>query len=83
MNITEIEKKLRVTGNMVLEYAASELETFVWIFNYVLRSVTLSLFDLRASNLDRWPTSMLSYDGVDLSIGSNLKLAPVSCAIPE
>ena len=69
---------------MVLGDAASKLESFVWIFNYVLKSITWSLFDQKASNLDRWPISMLfSCDGVNLSIGSDLKLAPVSCAIPE
>ena len=46
---------------MVLGNAASRLQTFVWIFNYVLRSVTWSLFDLKPSNLDRWPISMLSF----------------------
>ena len=40
---------------MVLGDAAPRLETFVRIFNNVLRSVTWSLFDLKASNLDRWP----------------------------
>ena len=35
---------------LVLGDAASKLETFVWIFNYVFKSVNSSLFDLKASN---------------------------------
>ena len=72
MNITEIVKNFKSLcgfGNTPLK-----LETFLWIFNYVLKSVTWSLFDLKASN---------SRDGVNLLIGSNLKLALVPCAISE
>ena len=37
---------------MVLRDAASKLETFVWTFNYVLKSITRSLFDQKAPNLE-------------------------------
>ena len=58
-----------------LRDAAPKFETFVW---------TSSLFDLKASNLDRCSISMLSFMWcINLSIGSYLKLAPVPCAIPE
>ena len=46
---------------MVFGDAASKLETFVWIFKYVFKSVSSSLFDLRASNLDRCPILTLSF----------------------
>ena len=46
---------------MVLGDAASKLQMFIWIFNNVLKSATWSLFGLKASNLDRWPISMLSF----------------------
>ena len=39
---------------MVLGDAASKLKTFVWILNYVFKSVTCSLIDQKASYLDRW-----------------------------
>ena len=39
---------------MVLGDAASKLKTFVWILNYVFKSVTWSLIDQKASYLDRW-----------------------------
>ena len=50
---------------MVLGDAASKSEMFVWIFNYVLKSVTWSLFDLKASHLDRWPISKYCYLSCD------------------
>ena len=46
---------------MVLGVAASQLVGFGWIFHYVFNSVTSSLFDLKASNLGRWPISTLSF----------------------
>ena len=35
--------------NMVLGDAVSKLETFVWILKHISRSITLSLFTLKAS----------------------------------
>ena len=43
---------------MVLGNAASKLETFLWTFNYVYKSVIWSLFNLKESNLDRWSISI-------------------------
>lgn len=37
------------------------LETFVWILNCALKPITWSLFNNKASNLDKWPISMLSF----------------------
>ena len=52
-NITEIAKKLRV----YLGDPVTKLQTFVWIFNHVLRVTTWSLFNLRAPNLVKQPIS--------------------------
>ena len=48
---------------MVLRDGAPKLETFVWIFNDVLNlnSITWSMIDLKASNVDRWPIPMLFF----------------------
>ena len=46
---------------MVLGDAVSKLETFVWILNQISRSITSSLFTLKASNLVKWPISTSSF----------------------
>ena len=83
MNNSDIVRNFKIY--LVLGVAASKFETFVWIFNYVLKSVTSSRFDLKASKTwtDGHSQCYLSCDGVNLWIGSNLKLAPVPCAISE
>ena len=58
-SITEIIKILRVY--MILGDAVSKLETFVWILNYISRSITWSLFTLEASYLVKWPNSTWSF----------------------
>lgn len=63
---------------MVLGNAVSTLEKCVWILNQFLRSITWSLFTLKASNFSQ--RDLLCGD-VRLSIGYNWKLAPVPCAI--
>ena len=40
---------------MILTDAVSKLETFVWILNHISRSITWSLFPLKASYLVKWP----------------------------
>ena len=57
--ITEIIKKLRVY--MILGHAVSKLETFVWILNHISRSITWSLFILKASYFVKWPISTWSF----------------------
>ena len=70
---------------MALLDAVSTLEKFVWILNHVSRSITWSLFTLKAWNLISEMTNlnMIFHVGVSLSIGHNLKLAPVPCWISE
>ena len=46
---------------MVLGDAFSKLETFVWILNRISRSITWSLFTLKASYLVKWPISTLYF----------------------
>ena len=41
--------------------AVSKLETFVWILSHVSRSITWSLFTLKASYLVKWPISTWSF----------------------
>ena len=50
--------------------AVSKLETFVWILSYISRSITWSLFTLKASYLvNDLSEHDLSRDVVSLSIG--------------
>ena len=53
--------KKRLTVYVVLGDTASKLETFVSIFNYIFESIPWSLFDLKASNLDKWSIPTLSF----------------------
>ena len=53
------KKFLRVY--MVLRDAISKLETFVWILNRISKSITWSLFTLKASYLVKWPFSTWSF----------------------
>ena len=46
---------------MVLGDAFSKLETFVWILNRISRSITWSLFTLKASYLVKWTISTWSF----------------------
>ena len=46
---------------MGLGDAVSKLETFVWILNQISRSITWSLFTVKASNLVKWPISTSSF----------------------
>ena len=46
---------------MVLGDAVSKLETFVWILSHISRSITWSLFTLKASYLVKWPISKWSF----------------------
>ena len=48
---------------MVLGDAVSKLETFVWILNRISRSITWSLFTLKASYLVKWRISTWSLKG--------------------
>ncbi len=57
--VTKRIKNLRVY--MVLADAGLQLETFVWIFNHVPRSITLFLFILKASNLVKSPIPLRSF----------------------
>lgn len=69
---------------MVLGDASSKLQTFVWIFNHVLKYATWSLLDLKhETRTDGQSQRYPPRNGVNSSTGSNLKLAPVSCAIPN
>ena len=81
-SITEIIKILRVY--MILGDAVSQLQTFVWILNHISRSITWSLYTLKASYLVKWPIStgffMWWCQFIDLL---KLKLAPVPCSISE
>ena len=47
------KKVLRIY--MILGDAVSKLEMFVWILNHISRSITWSLFILKASYLVKWP----------------------------
>ena len=58
-SIAESWKILRVY--MVLGDAVSKLETFVWILSHVSKSITWSLFTLKASYLVKWPISTWSF----------------------
>ena len=51
---------------MVLGDAASKLERFVWILNYVFKSIAWSLFNIKPSNLGRSPIYYLSGGGVNI-----------------
>ena len=57
--VTKLIKNLRIY--MVLGDAFSKLETFVWILNRISRSITWSLFTLKASYLVKWPISTSSF----------------------
>ena len=46
---------------MILGDAVSNLETLVWILNRISRSITWSLFSLKASYLVKWPISTWSF----------------------
>ena len=46
---------------MILGDAVSKLKTFVWILNHISRSITWSLFILKASYLVKWPISTWSF----------------------
>ena len=50
------KKMLRVLGD-----AVSQLETFVWILNHISRSITWSLFTLRATYSVKWPISTWTF----------------------
>ena len=58
-SITEIIKNLRVY--MILGDAVRKLETFVRILNHISRSITWSLFILKASYLVKSPISTWSF----------------------
>ena len=58
--VTKLIKILRVY--MVLGDAFSKLETFVWILNRISRSITWSLFILKASYLVKWPIWTWSFE---------------------
>ena len=54
---------------MILGDAVLKLETFVWILNHISRSITWSLFILKASYLvNDQPQNDLSCGSVSLSI---------------
>ena len=53
------EKNLRVY--IVLGDTVSKLETFVWILSHISRSITWSLFTLKASYLVKWSISTWSF----------------------
>ena len=64
--------------------AVSTLDTFLWTWNHVSRSITRSLFTLKASNLVKWQLSTWSFMWWCQIINSlNFKLAPVPRAILE
>ena len=46
---------------MLLGDAVSKLETFVWILSHISRSITWSLFTLKASYLVRWSIAAWSF----------------------
>ena len=46
---------------MILGDVVSKLKTFVWILNHISRSITWSLFILKASYLVKWPISTWSF----------------------
>ena len=58
--VTKLIKKM-VRVYMVLGDAVSKLETFVWIFNHISRSITWSLFTLKVSYSVKWPISTWSF----------------------
>ena len=58
-SITEIIKKLTVQA--ILGDIVSKLETLVWIFNHISRSIIWSLFTLKTSYLVKWPISKWSF----------------------
>ena len=58
-SITEMIKILRVY--VILGDVVSQLETFVWILNHISRSITWSLFTLKASYSVKWPISTWSF----------------------
>ena len=51
-SIREIIKVLRVY--MIFGDAVSQLQTFVWILNHISRSITRSLYTLKASYFVKW-----------------------------
>ena len=67
---------------MVWGDTVSTLEMFVWILNHVSRSITWSLFTLKASYLVKWPLSTWSFTWRCQFIDwLKFKLGPVPCAI--
>ena len=46
---------------MIVGGRCLKLKTFVWIFNHISRSITWSLFILKASYLVKWPISTWSF----------------------
>ena len=56
---TEVIKILRVY--IIMGDAVSKLETFVWILNHILRSITWSLFTLKASYFVKPTISIWSF----------------------
>ncbi len=51
-DFTAVTKLIKILRDyMVLGDAGLQLETFVWIFNHVSKSITSFLFILKASNL--------------------------------
>ena len=59
--LTKLMKNFKPRVYMVLGDAFSKLETFVWILNRISRSITWSLFTLKASYLVKWPISTWSF----------------------
>ena len=57
--ITKLIKNFKSTGIWFRGNAVSKWETFVWILNHISRSITWSVFTLKASYLVRWPISTL------------------------
>ena len=71
---------------MILGDAVSKFKTFVWILNHISRSITWSLFIVKASNLVKWPISTWSFIWWVRSVYrlvKILKLAPVPWWISE
>ena len=63
-----------------MKWGISILETF----SYGVFSLNLVTVQLKSIKLGQMVIlNVVFHDGFNLSIGSNLKLAPVPCAIPE
>ena len=45
----------------IFQNSNNKLKVFVWLLNYALKTITWSVFNLKAANLGKWPISMLSF----------------------